>query len=58
MIGAQNLSIEEIFKATGNFSPANIIGEGSFATVYKGRLRDGSLVAVKRAQKVHNYNYD
>ncbi|KAG6631307.1 calmodulin-binding receptor-like cytoplasmic kinase 2 [Carya illinoinensis] len=46
-----NFSIEEIYKATENFSPSNIIGEGGFGTVYKGRLRDGTLVAIKRAKK-------
>uniref|UniRef100_A0A2P2K9D9 Calmodulin-binding receptor-like cytoplasmic kinase 1 n=1 Tax=Rhizophora mucronata TaxID=61149 RepID=A0A2P2K9D9_RHIMU len=50
-IGTAMFSIEDIYKATGNFSRANQIGEGGFATVYKGRLKDGSLVAVKRAHK-------
>jgi hypothetical protein len=52
-----NFSIEEIFKATENFSPVNKIGEGGFGTVYKGRLRDGTLVAVKRAKKVHYHAF-
>ncbi|KAB5540885.1 hypothetical protein DKX38_013859 [Salix brachista] len=51
MVGEGNFSIQEIYKMTDNFSPANEIGEGSFSTVYKGRLRDGSYVAVKRAKK-------
>ena len=51
----KNFSIEEINKATQNFSPANKIGEGGFGTVYKGRLRNGSLVAVKRAKKVNSF---
>lgn len=46
------LAFEEIFKATGNFSHANKIGEGGFGTVYKGKLKNGSFVAVKRARKV------
>ncbi|KAL0457641.1 UNVERIFIED_CONTAM: Calmodulin-binding receptor-like cytoplasmic kinase [Sesamum latifolium] len=45
------LSFEEIHKATGNFSPANEIGEGGFGTVYKGRLKNGTFVAVKRAKR-------
>ncbi|GFZ01643.1 phosphate transporter 4;3 [Actinidia rufa] len=49
--GAVAFSIEEIFKATDNFSSANKIGEGGFGTVYKGKLKDGSLVAIKRARK-------
>ncbi|XVE59368.1 hypothetical protein DITRI_Ditri05aG0041000 [Diplodiscus trichospermus] len=44
-------SYEIICKATGNFSAENKIGEGGFGTVYKGRLKDGSVVAVKRAKK-------
>ncbi|XP_035541020.1 calmodulin-binding receptor-like cytoplasmic kinase 2 isoform X1 [Juglans regia] len=52
-----NFSIEEIYKATENFSPANIIGEGGFGTVYKGRLRDGTLVAIKRARKNKHENH-
>ncbi|XWS71611.1 hypothetical protein CRYUN_Cryun03dG0152700 [Craigia yunnanensis] len=46
-----DFSFENICKATGNFSAGNKIGEGGFGTVYKGRLKDGSLVAVKRAKK-------
>ncbi|XP_023881460.2 calmodulin-binding receptor-like cytoplasmic kinase 2 [Quercus suber] len=46
-----NFSLEEIFKATENFSPANKIGEGAFGTVYKGRLKDGRLVAIKRMKQ-------
>src|SRR6266498_2745619 len=45
-------SFQEICIATSNFSEQNKIGLGNFGTVYKGRLRDGSLVAVKRATKV------
>ena len=52
--GAVAFSIEEIFKATDNFSSANKIGEGGFGTVYKGKLKDGSLVAIKRAKKVNS----
>lgn len=38
-------------KATRNFSPYNQIGEGDFGIVYKGKLEDGSVVAIKRAKK-------
>lgn len=34
-------------KATDNFSFDNFIGEGGYGIVYKGKLNDGQLVAVK-----------
>ncbi|PON86629.1 Serine/threonine protein kinase [Trema orientale] len=40
--------IQELEKATNNFSQKNFIGRGGFGLVYKGVLPDGSLVAVKR----------
>ncbi|GAB2289172.1 hypothetical protein Dimus_023475 [Dionaea muscipula] len=48
-----HLNYSDIAKATQNFSAALIVGEGGFATVYKGRLQDGRVVAVKRAKKEH-----
>ncbi|XP_004294246.1 PREDICTED: calmodulin-binding receptor-like cytoplasmic kinase 2 [Fragaria vesca subsp. vesca] len=51
IIETKYFSYEEISKATEKFSQANIIGEGGFGIVYRGRLGDGSLVAVKRARK-------
>ena len=54
-IPTPDFSFEDICKATANFSAGNKIGEGGYGTVYKGRLKDGSLVAVKRAKKVHKY---
>ncbi|TKY47143.1 Calmodulin-binding receptor cytoplasmic kinase 1 [Spatholobus suberectus] len=50
-LGMGNFTFEEIYKATAKFSPENKIGEGAFGTVYKGKLYDGTLVAVKRAKK-------
>ncbi|PON97338.1 Serine/threonine protein kinase [Trema orientale] len=48
---SENFTIEEIYKATRNFSPSFKIGQGGFGTVYKGRLADGTIVAIKRAKK-------
>nr|GLL25399.1 calmodulin-binding receptor-like cytoplasmic kinase 2 [Ipomoea trifida] len=52
--GSVKFTIEEIIKATKNFSLSLKIGQGGFGTVYKGRLGDGTLVAVKRAKKVES----
>ena len=48
----EKFTVEEIFKATRNFSPSSKIGQGGFGTVYRGRLSDGTFVAIKRAKKV------
>nr|AWW16523.1 protein kinase superfamily protein [Ipomoea pes-caprae] len=37
----------ELRVATGDFSPSNKIGKGGFGSVYKGRLKDGTLAAIK-----------
>ncbi|XP_044410151.1 calmodulin-binding receptor-like cytoplasmic kinase 2 [Triticum aestivum] len=52
-------TMEEILKATSNFSPALKIGQGGFGAVYKGVLPDGTVVAVKRAkQRMQNPHVD
>ncbi|XP_073058289.1 cold-responsive protein kinase 1-like [Primulina eburnea] len=40
-------SYKELQDATGNFSSENKIGEGGFGSVYKGRLKDDNLAAIK-----------
>ncbi|KAG8384548.1 hypothetical protein BUALT_Bualt04G0129300 [Buddleja alternifolia] len=40
--------LRELQIATNNFSSKNILGKGGFGNVYKGFLRDGTAVAVKR----------
>jgi translation initiation factor 2 gamma subunit (eIF-2gamma) len=46
------LTVAEIFKATSNFSDKNIIKQGSYSSIYRGKLRDGSEIAIKCARKV------
>ncbi|XP_065027018.1 LEAF RUST 10 DISEASE-RESISTANCE LOCUS RECEPTOR-LIKE PROTEIN KINASE-like 1.4 isoform X2 [Musa acuminata AAA Group] len=49
----QVFKYEELQKATGGFSSSNQLGDGGFGTVYKGNLRDGRTVAIKRLYE-HN----
>ncbi|XP_021838952.1 BRASSINOSTEROID INSENSITIVE 1-associated receptor kinase 1 [Spinacia oleracea] len=48
---AKKFSFQELEIAADNFSRGNFIGKGGFANVYKGRLADGTLVAIKRLKK-------
>lgn len=50
-VGSVNLSIQQILRATQNFSPSFKLGEGGFGMVYRAVLPDGHVVAVKRAKK-------
>ena len=47
----KRFSLRELQVATDNFSNKHILGRGGFGKVYKGRLADGSLVAVKRLKE-------
>ena len=47
----KKISLRELEVATDGFSDKNSLGRGGFGKVYKGRLADGSLVAVKRQKK-------
>ncbi|OAY28896.1 cold-responsive protein kinase 1 [Manihot esculenta] len=38
---------KELRNATEDFNPANKIGEGGFGSVYKGKLKDGKIAAIK-----------
>jgi len=49
--GGMTFTMAQIKKATKNFSPSNRIGQGAFGMVYKGKLNNGTVVAIKRAKK-------
>lgn len=42
-----NFNLEEIESATQYFSELNLLGKSKFSAVYKGILKDGSVVAIK-----------
>ncbi|AQK61846.1 Receptor protein kinase TMK1 [Zea mays] len=45
------LTIADVSKATSNFSEKNVIRQGRSSTMYRGKLRDGSQIAVKCVTK-------
>ncbi|WRX21533.1 Protein kinase domain - like 10 [Theobroma cacao] len=46
---AHMFTYEELVRATGGFKEESVVGKGSFSCVYKGVLKDGTVVAVKKA---------
>ncbi|CAK8566480.1 unnamed protein product [Lathyrus sativus] len=47
---AEEFTLSELIAATDGFSFQNKIGAGSFGIVYRGKLTDGSEVAIKRGE--------
>ncbi|KAL8497817.1 hypothetical protein ACS0TY_021235 [Phlomoides rotata] len=52
-LGSVHLNMNQVMRATQNFSSSLMMGEGGFGTVYKAELPDGQVVAIKRARKEH-----
>ncbi|PKU85324.1 serine/threonine-protein kinase PBL27-like [Dendrobium catenatum] len=50
-IAAQTFSFRELAAATKHFRPECLLGEGGFGRVYKGRLENGQIVAVKQLDR-------
>ncbi|CAD5313282.1 unnamed protein product [Arabidopsis thaliana] len=46
--GARSFTFKELAAATRNFREVNLLGEGGFGRVYKGRLDSGQVVAIKQ----------
>ncbi|XP_008776230.2 receptor-like cytoplasmic kinase 185 [Phoenix dactylifera] len=50
-IAAQTFTFRELAAVTKNFRPDCLLGEGGFGRVYKGRLENGQVVAVKQLDR-------
>ncbi|KAF5776552.1 putative protein kinase RLK-Pelle-LRR-II family [Helianthus annuus] len=49
----RSFTFKELQYATDNFNSKNILGAGGFGNVYKGKLGDGTMIAVKRLKDVN-----
>jgi hypothetical protein len=45
-------TLKELERATDGFNEYKILGQGGQRPIYKGMLEDGSIIAVKRSEKV------
>ncbi|XAR69887.1 Non-specific serine/threonine protein kinase [Bertholletia excelsa] len=56
----RTFSLEELERATDNFDSSTFLGEGSHGQMYRGKLKDGTLVAIrcmkmKKSWGTHNF---
>lgn len=49
--GLRRFKYKELLDATGGFPDTQVLGAGGFGKVYRGRLQDNTLVAIKRLDK-------
>lgn len=49
-------SFEELKEATDNFDQSALVGEGAYGKIYKGRLEDGTCVAIRRVALYKRYS--
>ncbi|BBN18130.1 hypothetical protein MPTK1_8g00010 [Marchantia polymorpha subsp. ruderalis] len=49
--GVQAYTYKEMEKATDGFSDSNQVGRGGYGKVYRGKLEDGTIVAIKKAEE-------
>ncbi|BDA45744.1 probable receptor-like cytoplasmic kinase 185 at N-terminal half [Coccomyxa sp. Obi] len=50
-LGCKYFTYRELEEATNDWAQSNVIGDGGFGRVYKGRLRNGLLIAAKRLDR-------
>ncbi|KAI4339703.1 hypothetical protein MLD38_024615 [Melastoma candidum] len=55
---ARIFSAEELKEATNDFNESRIIGRGGFGVVYKGNLRNGEVVAIKKPKLVDQSQFE
>ncbi|CAO2034677.1 unnamed protein product [Urochloa humidicola] len=49
--GVKDFTFRQLSHGTNDFSESAVIGRGGYGKVYRGVLADGTIIAVKRAQK-------
>ncbi|KAG9457217.1 hypothetical protein H6P81_001725 [Aristolochia fimbriata] len=57
ILESMRFRLSEIQVATSDFSRENLLGEGGFGHVYKGRLKDGHMIAAKTQKQASSQGY-